>query len=98
MWAENPKVLETEIGPNDTPLYKSTNHHQNFLDCIKSGKETICPAEVGHRSISVALLGEIAMAVGGKLKWNPDTEKFQNNDKANELLMRPMRKPWVLKS
>lgn len=96
IWAENPKVLNIEIGANEIHLYNSKNHHQNFLDCVKSREQVIAPAEVGHRSISVALLGEIAMTTGDKLKWDPNSETFTNSDEANKLLMRQMRKPWTL--
>jgi predicted dehydrogenase len=96
MFAENPKVLDIKIAPNEIHLYNSSDHHQNFLDCVKSRKETIAPAEVGHRSISVALLGEIAMTTGQKLKWDPKKERFTNSEEANKLLMKPMRKPWAL--
>lgn len=96
MWSNNPKVLETTIGTNDVQLYKSTNHHQNFIDCIKLRKETVAPAEIGHRSISVALIGEIAMQTGGKLKWDPSTEQFTNSADANKLLIRNFRSPWEM--
>lgn len=96
LWAENPKVLDIELGANDIHLYNSSNHHENFLECIKSNKETIAPAEVGLRSISVALLGEIAMNTGEKLKWDPETEKFTNSEKANKLLMKSLNNGWKL--
>ncbi len=96
MWSDNPNILEATIGPNDIHLYKSTNHHQNFLDCVKSRKETVAPAEIGHRSISVALIGEIAMMTGDDLKWDPKTERFTNSDEANKMLMRDFRSPWKL--
>jgi hypothetical protein len=51
---------------------------------------------VAHRSISVGLLGEIAMLTGRKLRWNPQTEQFINDDDANRYLMRPYRAPWHL--
>lgn len=89
-------VLEEVIGPDEIQLYKSRDHKQNFVDCVKSRKETVAPAEVGHRSISVALLGEIAMLTEEKLKWDPEKEVFLNNDKANRMLSRPMRAPWHL--
>lgn len=93
----NPKsILETVIGPNDTHLYESRDHRQNFLDCIKSRKDPIAPAEIAHRSISVGLLGEIAMLTEEKLKWDPDTEIFLNSDAGNRLLSRSMRAPWHL--
>jgi len=89
-------VLKEVIGPDETKLYESRDHKQNFLDCVKSRKETIAPAEVGHRSISVALLGEIAMLTGRKLQWDPEKEVFLNDDGANRKLSRPMRSPWHL--
>ncbi len=94
LWASDPKILKEVIGPNEISVYKSPGHKQNFIDSIKSRKETICPAEVGHRSISVGLLGEIAMLTGRKLKWDPDKEIFANDAQANSLLERPMTSPW----
>jgi predicted dehydrogenase len=94
--ANPPSVLKEVIGPDEIDLYRSRDHKRNFLDCIKSRKETIAPAEVGHRSISVALLGEIAMLTGRKLRWDPEKEVFLNDDGANRMLSRPMRSPWHL--
>ena len=94
--ADPPDVLKEVIGPNETKLYESRDHQGNFLDCVKSRKETIAPIEVGHRSISVGLLGEIAMLTEQKLRWDPDRERFINNDAANNMLWRPMRSPWHL--
>ena len=92
--ADPKSVLDEVIGPNEIHLYESRDHKQNFLDCVKNRKETIAPAEVGHRSISVGLLGEIAMLTEEKLKWDPDKELFINNECANRYLSRPMRSPW----
>ncbi len=94
LWAIDDKILKEVIGPDEIQLYKSPGHKQNFIDSIKTRKETICPAEVGHRSISVGLLGEIAMLTGRKLKWDPVKEVFAGDDQANRLLSRPMRSPW----
>jgi predicted dehydrogenase len=94
--AEDPKILDEKIGEDEIKLYQSTDHFQNFLDCVKSRKETIAPVEVAHRSISVALIGEIAMLTGQKLKWDPVKEQFIGNENANRLLFRPYRKPWEL--
>ena len=93
----NPKSLLTStIGPDEIHLYKSNNHKANWLECIKSRSETVAPAEVGHRSCSVCLLGEIAMRLGRKLKWNPEIEQFIGDEQANRMLWRPMRSPWTL--
>ncbi len=94
--AKPESILSEVIGPEEIHLYRSYDHQRNFLDCIKSRKETIAPAEIGHRSISVALLGEIAMLTEQKLKWDPEKEIFLNSDEANRMLSRPMRSPWHL--
>ncbi len=94
--ANPPSVLKEIIGPDEVKLYESRDHRQNFLDCVKSRKETIAPAEVGHRSISVGLLGEIAMLTERKLRWDPEKEIFLDDERANRMLSRPMRNPWHL--
>ncbi len=94
--AEPKSLLREKIGAGEIKLYNSGGHKRNFIDCIISRKETICPAEVGHRSISVGLLGEIAMLTGRKIRWNPDTEEIIDDPAAAALLGRPYREPWKL--
>ena len=96
IWAEPESILKEVIGPDEIRLYESRDHKQNFLDCVRTRKLTVAPVEVAHRSISVALLGEIAMLTGRKLKWDPQDEQFINDDEAARLLSRPMRSPWHL--
>jgi len=92
--ASNPKILTSQIKENEIHLYKIDNQHQNWLDCIKSGKEPISPVEKGHRACSVCLITHISMKLGRKLDWDPDTEKFVKDDEANKLLSRSQRFPY----
>ena len=93
----NPKSLLTSaIGPDEIHLYKNNSHKGNFFDCIKSRAETVAPVEVAHRSNSLCLLGDIAMRIGGKLKWDPERERFTNSSEANRMVSRTMRSPWRL--
>jgi len=94
--ASDPKILDEEIGENEIHLYKSDNHWQNFIDCVRSGKQAIAPVDVAYRAISVALLGEIAMTTGQTIKWDPDREEIIGNPVASRLLSRPYRQPWNL--
>ena len=92
-----PKSLKNEkIGPDEIQLYKSPGHHRNFLDCVKNRKLTITPAEVAHRSASIGHLGQVAMLLGRKFRWNPDTEQVIGDDVANGMLGRAKREPWNL--
>lgn len=95
--AEPKSILETKFGPNDIRLYKSDDHHGNFLDCIKTKKECIASADIAHHSIAVGHLGLIAIKLGRKVQWNPEKELFINDPEADKLLQpRPLRAPWRL--
>jgi hypothetical protein len=89
--ASDPKILASRIGPNEIHLYKSANHHGNWLDSIRSRQQPACPVEVGHRSTSACLLAHIAMKLRRKLYWDPAKERFNDDDEANGLLSRPQR-------
>lgn len=92
--ASDPKILKSEIGPDEIHLYKSNEQHGNWLDCIESGEQPISQVEIGHRSCSVCLLSHIAMKLGRKLAWNPAKEEFINDAEANSMLSRPQRFPY----
>jgi hypothetical protein len=94
--ASDPKLLTSEIGPTETHLTVSKEHHGNWLESIVSRKEPIAPAEVGHRSCSACLLHHAAMKLNRKLLWNPDKEQFVNDAEANSLLSRPQRKEYAI--
>ncbi len=89
-------LKETTIGPNEIHLYESKDHKQNFLDCIKTRKDPITNAEIGHRTSTLCHLGNIAMLLGRKLKWDPKNERFTNDSAANSMVARAMRAPWRL--
>jgi predicted dehydrogenase len=94
--ASDPKILGSVIGPNEIHLPESTDHHGNWLACVKSRQQTIAPVEVGHRACSACLLHHIAMRAKRKLYWDPQRERFKNDDAANALLSRPQRWPFVI--
>jgi len=77
-------------------LYKSDNHQQNFIECVKSRKPTITPVETAHHSAIPGHLGLIAMLVGRKIKWDPAKEIILNDPEASALLSRPYRDPWKM--
>lgn len=92
--ASDPNILTSEIKENEIHLYKIDNQHGNWLDCIKSRKEPISPVEIGHRACSVCLTTHIAMKLGRKLNWDPQKERFINDNEANSMLSRPQRAPY----
>ena len=90
-------ILDSRIGPEERRLYTCPGgEHRNFLDCVKSRKECYYPAENGHRAATIAHIGNIAMILGRKLKWDPKKERFVNDPQADKMLSRPVRAPWKL--
>jgi len=101
VWADrgrhdaNPKsLLESVIKPDEIHLYQSDNHAGNFIDCVISRNEPVAPIETAHRSITIGHLGNIAMRLERDLRWDPDAERFIDDDQADRMLSRTMRSPW----
>lgn len=92
--ASDPKILTSVIGPDETHLYRSSDHHGNWLESVRTRKQNITPAEVAHRSCSACLLQHIAMKLNRKLYWDPILERFKNDDEANAMIARPHRPPY----
>ncbi|MBN1346839.1 MAG: Gfo/Idh/MocA family oxidoreductase [Phycisphaerae bacterium] len=74
----------------------NVDHVRNWVECVKARKECSAPVEVGHRSTSATLIGNIALKRGKVLEWDAQAERFTNDDKANEMLFYQYRKPWKL--
>jgi predicted dehydrogenase len=61
------------LGQTPTP---PRAHMQNFLDCIRSGKQTNCPFEVGYR-VSIACSMAIESYYAGRtVQWDPVKEEL----------------------
>jgi len=104
--ASNPKILQVEI-PAEKRLHRPATiipraaetlggEHLDFTDCILNGKRTYAPAEIGHRTVTVSHIGNLAMLLGRKLQWNPEEERFVDDEEANAMLSRKQREPWTI--
>src|SRR3990172_4615514 len=62
------------------------NHHQNWLECIKTRQQPVCDAATGCGSTIVSHLGCIAHWTGRSLRWDPAKEVFLGDDEANRYL------------
>lgn len=107
--ASNPAILETRVDSHKVRVYRPSEivaaregnkggEHRNFYDCVKTRKPIYAPAQTGHRTITIAHLGNIAMMLGRKLRWNPDVEDFVGDSEASAMLSRPQRSPWTIEN
>ena len=75
---------------------QDADHARNFLDCVKSRKRPSCDIEIGHRSTSATLLGNVALQTKAYIEWDGEKERVTNNEEANRLLAYEYRAPWRL--
>jgi myo-inositol 2-dehydrogenase/D-chiro-inositol 1-dehydrogenase len=92
--AEPESVLQSEI-KDDEIRFPLKSEKQDFIDSVLSRGQTLADAEVGHRTTSLCQIGHIAIQIGRMLEWDPELEKF-NDEEANTLLTREMREPWSI--
>jgi predicted dehydrogenase len=84
------KPFKGEGSPQHLP------HVRNFLDCVKSRQAPASEIEIGHRSTTAALLGNIALKVKQKINWDGKKEQIVGNTEAATLLTKQYRSPWKL--
>ena len=93
-------LLRERFNPGEIHLLRVGNpidhegHTRNFLDCVKSRSTTLAPSEVAHRSATPGHLGQIAMLLGRKIRFNPETEEIIGDPTASRMLGNFMRSPW----
>ena len=86
-------ILNAEPKSSDIQIEKPfKNHYADWLKAIKTRKQPICPAEIGHRSASICNIANIAYELRRPLRWNPEKEKFVKDIDANKLKKRKDRK------
>lgn len=78
--------LDAPLGPQDDAA-----HTANFVDSIREGKTPNAEIEVGHLSTALCHLGNLAARLGRSLKFDPQAERFVDDDEANSLVSREYR-------
>jgi len=101
------ELKDTDLGPeketlSDVPpgykgvwVYVSNAHEENFIECVKTRKQPICPAEIGHRTATVCHLNGIAERLKRPLKWDPVKEEIVGDAEASRWMDRARRAPYI---
>ena len=83
------------VAEDEGPLVDDL-HYGNFLDGIRNRARTAADIEEGHLSTLLCHYGNVAYRTERKLKIDPKTEGFLNDNEANGYLRRRYRTPWVV--
>jgi len=88
------RILKEPLQPDDERVYHADSHSGNFLDCIRTRRQTICNPEVAAYTMNAILVGGIALALQRTLRWDPVKLTFSGEESANRLLSYTPRAPW----
>lgn len=84
------KVVEQMYGrPADDP------HYQDFIESVKSRKKPNADVSIAHNAAVMIHLANIAHRLGNTgLRFDPKTQRFVDNEQANQLIKRVYRKRY----
>jgi len=73
------------------------DHVANMLECMKTRKLPHSDIEIGHRTSSACLLGNVALRSKERLEWDVANQRLiKGGSAAQKLLSREYRAPWKL--
>lgn len=99
-WTFYPNNSRDPVVHEDSQLQEPDGHNltllwADFIDSIEQKRPGVGGIEQAHRSSVLPLLGMVSWRLGRSIEWDGAKELIVNDAKANELLSRPYRAPWV---
>jgi predicted dehydrogenase len=94
--AEPEEAGEEPLGAGAVRLYHSPGHHEDWRRCLWTRERPITDVEIGARSVTVCHLGNIAIWLGRKIRWDPVKEQIVDDAEAHRWTDRPLRAPYHL--
>jgi len=75
---------------------KGSRHEEDWIVACKAGRPACSNFETAGPLTEIALLGNIAVLSGKRIKWDRDSMKIVNDADANEYVRRRYRRGWKL--
>ncbi|MFZ5828768.1 MAG: Gfo/Idh/MocA family protein [Planctomycetota bacterium] len=87
-------IIKKPIGDDEIHLYRApgdshSGHREDWIQCVRQRKQPNCPVEIGARSVTVCLLGNLVYWHGRSLRWDPQKWEFPGDAEANSWLDYP---------
>lgn len=86
--ASDKRWLDKDFKPGAVDVRSSVSHVRDFLDCMRTRKTCIAPAETTHRSITPGHLGYVSWQLQRPLNWDAENEVVRDDAEANTLLQK----------
>lgn len=89
------ELKENPLPPNAWHVRPSTDHMQNFIECVKTREEPVSPVRFEQRAVTACHLTNISLRLGRKLQWDPEAEQIVGDAEAAGWLKRRQRTPYT---
>ncbi len=94
MHSSNQELWKVKLGADEEQLPVSPEHNRNFIDCVKSREETICPVEMAIRCDTICHMVNVTAQTGRVITWDPAKEEIVGDAEASKMLTLPYREQW----
>lgn len=91
-----PESLLKELYKGKEPKGGGNAHMENFFDCVKDRGLPVSDVYSHHRAMTACHLANIAIRLGRKIEWNPETEQIVNDKDAAHWIGREQRKGYEI--
>ncbi|WP_372647565.1 Gfo/Idh/MocA family protein [Draconibacterium sp.] len=96
IWASDPALLP-EIEAIEAGLYeKSSGHLENFINAVRMRIDPIVPVEIGQRTATCSILGNVAYELKRPVAWSPEKQYFINDSEAEKFYHREYENGYKL--
>ena len=95
-YASDQGLWKVELKSDDERVYPSDGHVRNFIDCVKSRAETVCPVEMAIRCDTIAHMVNVTAQTGRVIQWDPKAEQIINDPEASAMTTRACRAEWKI--
>ncbi len=91
-----PEDLLKQLYKGKEPKGGNNAHMENFFQCVKDRGLPVSDVFSHHRAMTTCHLANIAIRLGQKIEWNPETEQIVNNPSAAHWIGREQRKGYEI--
>ncbi len=91
-----PEDKYTGFEPPEPFIPNSIGHHREWIEACKTGGPTTCNFDYSGALTEAALLCNVSLRTGTKIKWDAITLKARGCPQADTLIKREYRKGWTL--
>ena len=84
-----------EAARGESANHSTDDHWRDFIAAVRNRDRPVCDIEIGHKSTSMALLGNVSLRSRQRVDWDPVNETTENKE-AQTYLRSDYREPWKL--